>query len=156
MAILQEANIKTSKGANYAAVNVGRWQNLDDYKLELPALGRKVSGKLFVREFLGMTGMQISFAKLPAGAAVPFYHAHKQNEEAYIFIGGQGQMQVDGELIEVAEGSIVRVSTQGSRTLRNTGAEPLYYICVQAKENSLTQETFQDGIPSQDPVTWPS
>lgn len=100
--------------------------------------------------------MQISMNKLPAGAAVPFYHQHKENEEAYIFIGGKGQMQIDGDTFDVEEGAIVRVSPNGSRSLRNNSNADLYYICVQARDGSLNLETFEDGIKSDKPVEWPN
>ena len=32
---------------------------------------------------LGLTGCEISINELPPKAAVPFVHAHKQNEEVY-------------------------------------------------------------------------
>jgi mannose-6-phosphate isomerase-like protein (cupin superfamily) len=121
----------------------------------VPRRQRTVSGKLFIKELLAFTGMQISMNKLPAGVSVPFYHQHKENEEAYIFVKGRGQMQVDDETFDVEEGSIVRVGTKGSRTLRNNSSEFLYYICVQAKENSLNIDTFEDGLPGEKKVTWP-
>lgn len=153
--IIQSADVDVRTGKHYSAVNLGPLAELDNYKLEVPALKREVRGKLFIKEMLAFTGMQVSMNKLPAGAAVPFYHQHKENEEAYIFIGGEGQMQIDGETFPVKEGSIVRIDTEGSRTLRNTGNEPLYYICVQAKQGSLNIDTFEDGIRSDAPVVWP-
>jgi mannose-6-phosphate isomerase-like protein (cupin superfamily) len=154
--IKQEVNRPVRTGANFSAIDLGPLAELDGFKLEVPKMNREVRGKLFIRDLLSMTGMQISMTKLPGGAAVPFYHQHKENEEAYIFVGGSGEMQVDGETFEVKEGSIVRIGTAGSRVLRNTGKEPLYYICVQAKENSLNIDTFEDGVPSDKAVTWPN
>lgn len=156
MTVIQEANVKTLKGTNFSAIDVGPLNELDSYQLEVPAVNRKVRGKLFIKELLGLTGMQISMNKLPANAFVPFYHQHKENEESYIFIKGSGQMQIDGQVFDVQEGSIVRISTAGSRTLRNNSSEDLYFICVQAKENSLNIDTFEDGIKSNEQVTWDS
>ncbi|MBX9940844.1 MAG: cupin domain-containing protein [Candidatus Obscuribacterales bacterium] len=156
MPVNQTADIRTRIGANFSAAYTGPLARLDDYKLELPALKRTVKGKLFIKQFLGLSGMQISMNKLPAGAAVPFYHQHRENEEAYIFLGGSGEMQIDGEVFAVEEGTIVRVSPAGSRTLRNISDSDLYYICVQAKDGSLNSETMEDGIKSADPVIWPS
>lgn len=156
MPVKQDVNVKTQKGANFTAAHVGKMTDLDTFELHVPRLNRTVRGKLFIKETLGFTGMQISLNKLPAGASVPFYHQHKENEEAYIFIKGKGQMQIDKETIDVEEGSIVRVSTNGSRCLRNNSNEELQYICVQARENSLNHETFEDGIPGADPVEWPN
>ncbi len=155
MTIKQEADVKTCTGTNYTAVHAGPFSGLDAFKLEVPALNRTARGKLFIKDFLGLTGMQISLNKLPAGAAVPFLHKHKVNEEAYIFIKGQGQMQVDAEVIDVQEGSIVRIAPDGSRSLRNNSNEELHYICIQAQENSLKQDTFDDGIKDEATPIWP-
>lgn len=154
MPVKQEAAVRTQQGANFTAIHTGSLSSLDSYKLEVPALNRTVRGKLFVKDFLGLTGMQISMNKLPAGREVPFYHKHKENEECYIFVGGKGQMQIDREIFDVEEGSIVRISTCGNRTLRNNGGEDLLFICIQAKENSLNQDTFDDGIRDDAPVAW--
>ena len=142
-------------GKNYSAVNVGAFEDLDQYQLKHPRMDRTVKGKVFLREHLGLTAMQISYGKIRPGRSVPFYHQHKENEELYLFIKGSGQMQIDGEIIDVCEGSAVRIATGGSRTLRNNSSEELCYIVLQAKENSLHQDTFDDGIPSDQSVTWP-
>jgi mannose-6-phosphate isomerase-like protein (cupin superfamily) len=63
---------------------------------------------------------------------------------------------VDGKTFDVAEGSIVRIATNGTRCIRNNSQQDLYYICIQAKEKSLNIDTFEDGIPIQDEVTWPN
>ncbi|MBX9692906.1 MAG: cupin domain-containing protein [Cyanobacteria bacterium] len=155
MPVNQEANVKTLQGQNFSAIYCGPLDELDTFELEVPSIKRKAKGKLFVKELLGLSSMQISMNKLPPGRSVPFYHQHKENEECYLFIKGSGQMQVDGELFEVEEGTLVRISTAGSRTLRNNGSEDLYFICIQAKENSLNIDTFEDGIKSDVPVQWP-
>jgi mannose-6-phosphate isomerase-like protein (cupin superfamily) len=155
MPVNQAANLRTVNGSNFCAVHTGPMAELNTYQLEVPSMKRTVTGKLFVKEFLGLTGMQISMNKLPAGASVPFYHQHKENEEAYVFLGGQGQMQIDGQTFDVAEGTIVRVSPAGSRTVRNNSTADLYFMCIQAKDGSLNFETFEDGIRSDARVSWP-
>lgn len=154
--IKQDIAQPVRKGTNFSAIDLGPLARLDTYKLEAPAFNREVRGKLFIRELLDMTGMQVSMNKLPGGISVPYYHAHTENEEAYIFVGGSGEMQIDGEVFSVKEGSIVRISTKGMRALRNTSNEPLYYICVQAREGSLNVDTFEDGIRGEAPVKWPN
>jgi mannose-6-phosphate isomerase-like protein (cupin superfamily) len=153
--IKQDVQNPVRKGANFSAIDAGAFSQLDSYKLEVPALNREVRGKLFINHLLEFSGMELSMNKLPGGAGMPFYHSHKENEEAYIFIGGTGEMQIDGEIIPVKEGSIVRISTQGERTLRNTSNEPLYYICVQAREKSLNSNDISDGVKIDRAVTWP-
>ena len=101
------------------------------------------NGKAFLHDLLGLTGCEISVSSMPAGITLPFNHKHKQNEEIYIFLKGNGKMTLDGETIEVKEGSCVRVLPAAVRTMAaNTD---LQYICVQAKEGSLEQFGFGDA-----------
>ena len=43
----------------------------------------KDAPRVELHNLLGLTGCEISINELPAKAAVPFVHAHKQNEEVY-------------------------------------------------------------------------
>ena len=106
-------------------------------------------GKAFVKDVLGLTSMEVSFGTLPEGAAVPFFHKHKQNEEVYIVLSGKGVFTLDGEDIDVEAGSIVRVAPEVSRCNKNTGKEPFFYICIQAKDQSLEQAVADDAIIEQ-------
>lgn len=103
-------------------------------------------GKQFVKDATGATSCEISFGTLPSGAAVPFFHSHKDNEENYIILSGMGKFQVDGEVFDIAEGSVIRVSTGSDRNLKCTSEEPMTYICIQAKEGSLGGYTMTDGV----------
>ena len=48
--------------ANYAKINIGS------------------EGRVELHDKLALTGAEISVNRLPAGAGVPFVHAHKNNE----------------------------------------------------------------------------
>lgn len=102
-------------------------------------------GKQFIKEATGATSCEISFGTLPSGASVPFFHSHIANEENYIILSGAGKFQVDDTVFDIAEGSIVRVATNCSRNLKCTSAEPMTYICIQAKEGSLGGYTMTDA-----------
>lgn len=69
-------------------------EDLFQYELTHPRVSHKLRRKLFLREILGLTGMQVSINRCPAGRAVPFSHQHKQNEELYIFIKGSGRCKL--------------------------------------------------------------
>lgn len=146
--------IRKQKGKNFDCLHAGAFAALHQYELEHPKIPRTVSGKLFLKDHLGLNSVQISLNKLPAGVEVPFYHKHKSNEEVYIFVGGRGQLQVDSEIIDVEEGSCVRISPEGVRTWRNNSTQDLYYIVIQGQENSLRSDTFEDGVPVEKPVSW--
>lgn len=150
---IAETQLQARTGRNFTAYEGGARKDWPNHSIELPGLG-KVSGKHFLKDMAGFTGCEISINSLPAGAGMPFYHQHKENEEVYIFIQGKGQMQIDGETVDVQEGSIVRIAPKGQRTWRNNSKEPLLYIVVQMKENSLNQYGLGDGVVSEKKVTW--
>jgi mannose-6-phosphate isomerase-like protein (cupin superfamily) len=141
--------------SNYAQFQAGDLSSWAGWQITLPALrNRPVSGKLFLREHLGLTGMEVSLNSLPPSAAVPFLHTHREHEELYVFLAGHGEFQVDGEHFEVRPGSSVRVAPNGQRSWRNTGSEPLIYMVVQAKANSVDCEPTSDGVPVPNVRPW--
>lgn len=144
---------KTRTGRNFTAYEAGSRSEWPDHSLEIPGLG-EVRGKHFLKDRAGFTGCEISINSLPPGAGMPFYHQHQENEEVYIFIQGKGQMQVDGEIIDVREGSVVRIAPNGARTWRNNSNEPLLYIVAQMRADSLRQYGLGDGVVSDKAVTW--
>lgn len=119
------------KGDKFAHVSVG---NLHAFE-----------GKQFVKDATGATSCEISFGTLPTGAEVPFFHSHKENEENYIILSGAGRFQVNDEAFDIAEGSVIRVSTNSDRNIKCTSAEPMTYICIQAKEGTLGNYTMSDA-----------
>jgi len=139
------AQIDAKHGRNYSVGEAGAWAELRSHNFNHPLIG-KVPGKLFLKEPLRLTGMEVSLGVLPAGRGTPFLHAHRQNEELYIFVKGQGQLVVDGEVLEVREGTVVRVAPDGARAWRNNSSEDLHYIVVQAKEGTLANGTITDGV----------
>lgn len=144
---------KISEGAGYTCVSVGEMATLNEHVL---ALGPDVQipGKVFVGSALQATGGEISFQSFPVGAETGFVHTHKTHEELYIFIKGKGEMQVDGKVFPISEGSVVRVAPAPKRSVRNTGDEPLVMICIQYKVDSFTAEDAADGDILAEPVVW--
>jgi mannose-6-phosphate isomerase-like protein (cupin superfamily) len=144
------------QGLHYASVQLGAVAELRQYGVRHPAIGKTIQGKVFLKELLGLTGMEISFGVLPAYTSVAFLHKHRQNEEVYLFLQGQGQIQIDGDTLDVAEGTAVRVAPEGVRCWQSTSAEDLFYIVIQAKEGSLTTWTGSDGVPVSGAAVWPT
>lgn len=126
------SEIKTlNKGEKFAHTNVGSLHAFE--------------GKQFVKDATGSTSCEISFGTLPTGAEVPFFHSHKANEENYIILSGAGRFQVNDEAFDIQEGSVIRVATNCDRNIKCTSAEPMTYICIQAKEGSLGDYTMTDA-----------
>lgn len=102
-----------------------------------------------MKDMLGTTSVELSFGTLAPGTSVPFFHHHKQNEEVYVVLSGEGVFILDGQEESVASGSIVRVAPEVSRNTKCTGNVPLVYICIQGKGGSLEQYTMTDGVVEQ-------
>ena len=139
--------------ANAAAISVGKLSELGEYVLELGP-GMQIPGKVFGGQALGATGGEFSFQCFAPGTETGFLHQHKTHEELYFFLGGKGEMQVDGQIIPVGEGSVVRVSPDGKRSVRNNGSEPLLMLCVQYRGATFTADDAADGVLLQEPVVW--
>lgn len=149
---MSKSNIR--KGTNFTAYESGARHDWPDHTVELP--GIDIPGKHFLKDEIGFTGCEISVNSMAPGASMPIYHQHKQNEEIYIFIQGKGEVQVDDEIVDVQEGTIVRITPEGERTWRNNSDEPLLFIIVQARENSLIQYGLSDANVPEKAVAWPN
>ena len=149
----QIETIKTGK--NYAAVKVGKMDEIIEHELPMgPDV--TIKGKVFVGQAVGATGSELSFQTLVPGQDSGFLHTHKTHEELYFILKGEGQYQVDGEVFPVGEGSVVRVSPEGKRALKNTGHENLTMLCIQYKANAFTEadSPMTDGNILSEPLTW--
>lgn len=120
-----------NNGEKYAHASVGSLKGFE--------------GKEFVKEATEATSCEISFGTLPTGASVPFFHSHKANEENYIILSGAGKFQVNDEVFDISEGSVIRVAPGCDRNLKCTSAEPMVYICIQGKDGSLEGYTMTDA-----------
>ena len=126
---------KVAAAKNFSAISVGKLSELSDYVIELsPEV--KIPGKVFGGTALGgtalqATGSEFSFQMFQPGTETGFLHTHKNHEELYFFLAGKGEFQVDGQVFPVEEGSVVRVSPSGKRSVRNNGTTPLVMLCVQ-------------------------
>ena len=149
----QIETIKTGK--NYAAVNVGKMNEIIEHELPMgPDV--TIKGKVFVGQAVGATGSELSFQTLVPGQDSGFLHTHKTHEELYIILRGEGTYQVDSEKFPVSEGSVVRVSPDGRRALKNTGRENLTMLCIQYRANNFTEADIPitDGNILGDPLNW--
>ena len=151
--------IETIKeGKNFKAVSVGKVNEIIEHELPMgPDFTLK--GKVFAGQAVGATGSEFSefsFQTLVPGQDSGFLHTHKTHEELYFILKGEGQYQVDGEIFPVNEGTIIRVSPDGKRALKNTGSENLTMLCIQYKANAFTEadSPMTDGVILQEELKW--
>ena len=138
---------------NFSAISVGQFNELGDYVLEFsPEI--RITGKVFGGIAAGATGGEFSFQVFQPGAEVGFLHTHKKHEELYFFLSGEGEFQVDGKIIPVGEGCVVRVAPEGRRAVRNNGTQPLVMLCVQYLGGTFTAADAADGNMVNEPVKW--
>ncbi len=102
--------------------------------------------RIELHDVLGLTGAEISINVLPAGASVPFVHAHKQNEEIYGILEGSGKAEIDGEEVRLSAGDWVRVSPAAKRQFFAAEESGIKYICIQVKAGSLENYTAADAV----------
>ena len=113
-----------------------------------------VRGASSLREVLSMTGMDVSFLRVLPGDETPFAMRHRKNEVVYIVAEGRGEFLVDGEVVEVEGGSILRVSPSARRAWRNTSSADLCLIVVQARARRPEPARRSDAIGQPGLVRW--
>ena len=102
--------------------------------------------RIELHEKLSLTGAEISLNELPAGAGVPFVHAHKENEEIYGILAGNGKVVIDGEEINLTAGDWLKIEPVAKRQFFAASDSGITYICIQVKENSLEHFTAEDAV----------
>lgn len=98
------------------------------------------------REQLGLMGAEASVNILSAGGCVPFVHSHKENEEIYVIIAGKGTLKIDGRVVEVKNGDVIKIASQRKRQFMASEDTALSYVRIQVKTGSLTKYTQTDAV----------
>jgi mannose-6-phosphate isomerase-like protein (cupin superfamily) len=131
---------------NYSAVTLDSVESLLRSIYGNDKIGDEAAAKDFLGDKLQGSGFEISYGVLPTGGSSPFVHAHKLNEELYIFLSGVGVIELDGDSVDVKTGSFVRVAPPVKRFIKNTSKLPIIYLCIQTKAGSLEAKTADDAI----------
>ncbi len=114
--------------ANYAKINIGN------------------EGRAELHDKLGLTGAEVSVNRIPAGAGVPFVHSHKNNEEIYGILAGEGKALIDGEEVALAAGDWLKVAPAAKRQFSAAADSGITYVCIQVRENSIGGFTADDAV----------
>ena len=57
-------------------------------------------------------------------------HKHEGQEEVYLFMKGEGEMEIDDRRFAVKEGDVVCINDGEFHRVHNTGHLGLYFVCV--------------------------
>jgi mannose-6-phosphate isomerase-like protein (cupin superfamily) len=96
---------------------------------------------------------QVSFTwrRMPAqtGGKGSYGHRHKTQEELYFVASGTLQFKLEGEVLDLGAGTLVRVSPQVCRSVWNEGPEDAVLIMCSVKTDDLREdiETVEDFWP---------
>lgn len=83
----------------------------------------------FSRKHIDARDLGVSRIQLEPGTRSPVAHRHREQEEAYVVVAGEGRALLDGELLSLRRGDVVRVAPQTVRAFE-AGGEGLELIAV--------------------------
>ena len=113
-------------------------------------------GRFFLEKTLPLEYFGVSLNSRKPGEGADYLHAHSILEELYLFLEGEGEMALDGDIIQVRAGTAVRVGQGVMRTWRAspTSPRPLVWICIRAGGAKL-KDVPKDAAPRRDlPLPW--
>jgi quercetin dioxygenase-like cupin family protein len=83
----------------------------------------------FARRHIDSDHLGVSYFHFPPESRSQIGHRHREQEEAYVIVGGSGRMRLDGETIDLRQWDVIRVSPNVVRAFEG-GPEGLSFIAV--------------------------
>ncbi len=83
----------------------------------------------FARAHIESEHLGVSYFRFGPGFRSPVGHRHREQEEAYVVLGGSGRMKLDEDVVDLRRWDVVRVAP---RTVRGfeAGADGLELIAI--------------------------
>jgi quercetin dioxygenase-like cupin family protein len=100
----------------------------------------------FARKYLDSEHLGVSYFRYAPNLRAAMAHSHREQEEAYVVIGGSGRIRLDDDVHEVRQWDVVRVSPEVVRAFE-AGPEGLEVIAV-----GSDRPEGGDGVPA--PTAW--
>lgn len=83
----------------------------------------------FARTPLGSEHLGVTYMRHAPGLRSPMAHSHREQEEAYVVIGGSGRVRLDEEVRDIRQWDVVRVSPTTVRAFE-AGPDGLEIVAV--------------------------
>ena len=64
------------------------------------------------RQHLGSRDLGVSYFRYGPGVRAPYGHHHKEQEEAYVVLGGSGRARLGDEYVDLREWDVLRVAPE--------------------------------------------
>lgn len=98
----------------------------------------------FARDPLECRNMGLSYQRLAPDARMPFGHRHREQEEVYLVVEGNGRVKLDDDVCEVGRWDAVRVGRETMRCFE-AGPEGLAYVVVGAPKTTPNDAEMVQG-----------
>ena len=101
-------------------------QEVDDSAADREGLEARFGRKHLDSEHLG-----VSYFRYAPGFKAAYGHRHREQEEAYVVVGGSGRVKLDDEIIDLQRWDAIRVAPHVVRAFEG-GPEGIELICIGA------------------------
>ncbi|MGH2972311.1 MAG: hypothetical protein ACRDNM_05585 [Gaiellaceae bacterium] len=122
---------------DYAIVNL---KEIDD------SAGDRAPGMeaRFARKHIGSEHLGVTYMRYEPGVRSPMAHSHREQEEAYVVIGGSGRVRLDDDVRDVRQWDVVRVAPPTIRAWE-AGPDGLEIIAVGSDRPEGGDGVMADG-----------
>ena len=83
----------------------------------------------FARKHLDSRQLGVSYFRYGPNHRAQIGHSHREQEEAYVVVGGSGRIKLDDEVVELRQWDVVRIAPEVTRALEG-GPEGLEIIAI--------------------------
>ena len=104
--------------------------NLKDAQDSAAGRGGDVEAR-FGRKHIDSEHLGVSYFRYGPNFRSPIGHRHREQEEAYVVVGGSGRIRLDDEILELRQWDVVRVAPHVVRAFEG-GPEGLELIAIGA------------------------
>jgi mannose-6-phosphate isomerase-like protein (cupin superfamily) len=105
--------------------------NLRDVENSAPEGAGESLEARFGRKHLDSDHLGVSYFRYGPGFRAPYGHRHREQEEAYVVVGGSGRIRLDDEVIDLRRWDCVRVAAPVVRGFEG-GPDGLEIIAIGA------------------------
>jgi mannose-6-phosphate isomerase-like protein (cupin superfamily) len=71
----------------------------------------------FARKHLDSEHLGVTYIRYGPGVRAPLAHSHREQEEAYVVLGGSGRIRLDDEVFDLRQWDVVRISPSTVRAV---------------------------------------